>query len=50
MYTWVDQDEFEYDLGKSTTYMYPKFDLKRVQTHDLQIINSTFHVHETLVL
>ena len=30
--------------------MHPKFDPTRVQTHDFQITDSTFHVPETLVL
>ena len=30
--------------------MHPKFDLTEVQTHDLQIMDSTFHVPEELVL
>ena len=29
---------------------HPKFDLTGVRTHDLQIMNSIFHIPETLVL
>ena len=39
----------KYNLDRSTTH--PKFDLMtRVQTHDLKITNSTFHIPETLLL
>ena len=31
-----------YGLDRSTTH--PKFDLTRVRTHDLQVIESTFHL------
>ena len=36
------------DLDRSTMHL--KLDLAGVQTHDLQIIDSTFHVPEMLVL
>ena len=39
---------FKCDLDKSTTH--PNFDIIGVQTHDLQIMDSVFHVPETLVL
>ena len=34
---------FKYDIASTT---HPKFNLIRVQTHDLQIMNSTLHVPE----
>ena len=37
---------FKYDLDISTKH--PKFDPAGVQTNDLQIMDSTFHVPETL--
>ena len=37
-----------YDLNKYVTH--PKFDFTEVQTHDLQIMDSTFHVPEMLAL
>ena len=33
-----------YDIDRSTTH--PKFDPTRVRTHDLQIVNITFHIPE----
>ena len=30
--------------------MHPKFDLPGFQAHDLKIMNSTFHVPETVIL
>ena len=39
---------FKYDLDRNT--ICPKFDPTGVQTHDLQIIGSTFHVPGTLAL
>ena len=38
---------FKHDLEK---YYSPKFDPSGVQTHDLQIMDSVFHVLEVLVL
>ena len=35
---------FKYNLDTSITH--PKFGLTGIQTHDLQIMNSTFHVPE----
>ena len=40
-------------FGSSTTETVlctPKFDLTGVRTHDLQLIDSTFHIPETLTL
>ena len=37
---------FKYNLDRNA--MHPKFDLTWVRTHDLQIMNSTFHVPEML--
>ena len=39
---------FKNNLDRSTTP--PNFDRIRVWTHDLQIMNNTFHVPETLTL
>ena len=39
---------FKYDLDKSTTH--PKFNLTGVWTHDLQIMDSIFHVLGMLAL
>ena len=36
------------DFDRSATH--PKFDPTRVQTHNIQIMESTFHVHEVLAL
>ena len=42
-YIWL-----KYDLDRYTAD--PKFDLTGVQAHDVQIMNSTFYVPETLIL
>ena len=39
---------FKYSLSRSS--IHPNFDLPPVQTHDLPIIDSTFHVPETLTI
>ena len=39
---------FKYDFGRSATH--PKFDLTTVWIHDLQTMDSTFHVPEALTL
>ena len=39
---------FKYDLDRST--LHPKFESTGVRAHDLQIIDTTFHVPQTLVL
>ena len=44
----IDIFWFKYDLDRSITH--PKFDWTRVRTHDLQIMESTVHVNEKLVL
>ena len=40
---------FKYDLDNSRSTTNPKFDLTGVRTHDLQIMDRTFHVSEMLV-
>ena len=38
----------KFDLDRITTH--PKFNPTRVQTYDIQIMETTFHVPETLAL
>ena len=41
---------FKYDIHRSTTCTHPKSDLTGDQTHDLQIMDSTSHAPEIIVL
>ena len=44
----VDMDILIAQVRRGT--MHPKFNLNEVRTHELQIMNSTFHAPETLPL